>query len=432
MSSTVNHGISENNVKFEVHMQPPIEVPADVTSARVFVQSASIPYTTPNVTSSNNVILVEVPSDPTSDTTEELTITLPIGLYDIPQLERVFNHAVETAMQVEHLPAFPSPTGSTQALGFATFTPDFTTNRVVLTLNYNNSAILFSNSTSTFDVLGFTQDVRRGNIPVFHCLNMPEWTFVYQDADGQHANGTINLEDGDYTEHELVDHINALIATETEDLYTHPIVHLYVYYTTLADLPPSTLTHAPTAKVVYVNNNQTTSRYCFFTAGSNNYPWETTLGTRPYSLTAWNALTHAQQFDDYGCGIRFRGGLGVSTTDNNAWSIEGSTQQTYTASDRALIDRVTELGITVNPLVSGSVSADGTVSSGCLARFQVRGDIGSIQAFQPSNPLKIDMSQFIGQEIQKISVGLVDQNSEPITSLLDEHWSTNVVIELER
>jgi hypothetical protein len=37
-----------------------------------------------------------------------------------------------------------------------------------------------------------------------------------------------------------------------------------------------------------------------------------------------------------------------------------------------------------------------------------------------------------GQEIQKISVGLVDQNSEPITSLLDEHWSTNVVIELER
>jgi hypothetical protein len=44
-------------------MQPPIEVPADVTSARVFVQSASIPYTTPNVTSSNNVIVVEVPSD---------------------------------------------------------------------------------------------------------------------------------------------------------------------------------------------------------------------------------------------------------------------------------------------------------------------------------------------------------------------------------
>jgi hypothetical protein len=78
------------------------------------------------------------------------------------------------------------------------------------------------------------------------------------------------------------------------------------------------------------------------------------------------------------CGIRFRGGLGVATNGNNAWSIEGSTQQTYTATNRALIDRVTELGITVNPLVSGSVSADGTVSSGCLARFQVRGDIGSI------------------------------------------------------
>jgi hypothetical protein len=82
-------------------------------------------------------------------------------------------------MQVEHLPAFPSPAGSTQALGFATFTPDFTTNRVVLTLNYNNSAILFSNNTSTFDVLGFTEDVRRGNIPIFHCLNMPEWIFVW-------------------------------------------------------------------------------------------------------------------------------------------------------------------------------------------------------------------------------------------------------------
>jgi hypothetical protein len=123
-----------------------LQVPDNAISARVFCQTASIPYVFPNVTNNNNKIVVEVPSDPTSDTTEELTVTLPMGLYDMDQLESMFNHAVETAMHNEGLPVLPSPAGSTHALGFATFTPDFTLNRVVLRLNYNNSAILFSNS----------------------------------------------------------------------------------------------------------------------------------------------------------------------------------------------------------------------------------------------------------------------------------------------
>ena len=67
LSSAVNHGIDAENVKFEVHMQPPLEIPGDLSSARVFCQSASIPYSFPNVTSENNTIVINVPDASVGD-----------------------------------------------------------------------------------------------------------------------------------------------------------------------------------------------------------------------------------------------------------------------------------------------------------------------------------------------------------------------------
>ena len=50
--------------------------------------------------------------------------------------------------------------------------------------------------------------------------------------------------------------------------------------------------------------------------------------------------------------------------------------------------------------------------AGALARFQVEGDPGSVMTFKPPNPIRIDMSQFIGQDIERLTLGLVDKDGE--------------------
>ena len=68
----------------------------------------------------------------------------------------------------------------------------------------------------------------------------------------------------------------------------------------------------------------------------------------------------------------------------------------------------------------------------CRDGGKVEGDPGSVMTFKPPNPIRIDMSQFIGHDIERLTLGLVDQDGEAITSMQGEHWSVTVVVELER
>ena len=68
----------------------------------------------------------------------------------------------------------------------------------------------------------------------------------------------------------------------------------------------------------------------------------------------------------------------------------------------------------------------------CRDGGKVEGDPGSVMTFKPPNPIRIHMSQFIGHDIERLTLGLVDQDGEAITSMQGEHWSVTVVVELER
>ena len=82
-------------------------------------------------------------------------------------------------------------------------------------------------------------------------------------------------------------------------------------------------------------------------------------------------------------------------------------------------------------MVKGSVDSSGRIGAGVLARFQIEGDPGSVMVAKFENPIKINISQFIGQDVDKVTINLVDQDGVEIPSILGEHWSLVLVVEVE-
>ena len=104
MSSATNHGINSTITSFTVHVNPPLQIPENATSARAFIQTATIPYVTPNVVSGKNSLYVRLPikdsdGDDVADGGRDVQITIPPGLYsltgsDTASLEDAINEAV--------------------------------------------------------------------------------------------------------------------------------------------------------------------------------------------------------------------------------------------------------------------------------------------------------------------------------------------------
>ena len=120
-----------------------------------------------------------------------------------------------------------------------------------------------------------------------------------------------------------------------------------------------------------------------------------------------------------------------TTRTDNVWSTSEATNDTFLATNRATLDKLQEIGIAVNPLIKGGVTSGGQPSAGVLARFQIEGTPGSVMTFKPSNPIKSDISDYIGQVIDKLSFSLVDQTGTQVTDLQEEHYSLTMVIEYE-
>jgi hypothetical protein len=114
----------------------------------------------------------------------------------------------------------------------------------------------------------------------------------------------------------------------------------------------------------------------------------------------------------------------------NVWS-EVDGKHTFRAGAKASLDKITEVGVTVGPLVKGGVTSSGAAAAGVLARFQLKGSPGSVMAFEPSVVIKSDISSFIGSSVDKLTIGLVDQNGAPVTDIQDEHWSAIMVVEYD-
>jgi hypothetical protein len=71
LSSAVSEDVNVGHTRFRVGLEPPMKIEGN--SARMFVHSATIPYTFPNITASNNQLIVDVGPGTT-------TITVPTGV----------------------------------------------------------------------------------------------------------------------------------------------------------------------------------------------------------------------------------------------------------------------------------------------------------------------------------------------------------------
>ena len=68
--------------------------------------------------------------------------------------------------------------------------------------------------------------------------------------------------------------------------------------------------------------------------------------------------------------------------------------------------------------------------SGTLARFVIPGgaEPGDILAFESANPTRVSIQSFAGQELNKLTFRLVDQDNNQINDLSGEHYSAVVLI----
>ena len=176
----------------------------------------------------------------------------------------------------------------------------------------------------------------------------------------------------------------------------------------------------------------------------------------PYksNLNYWNALLHPIIEDDgetqdinypFVNEVRAARFLGASRLlrpgDLQHW--DGSTyphdrvenvhnMHVATAELTANFASVTEIGLAIEPLVQGPRDTGGKPSR-TLARFVIpaTAEIGSVMAFETANPVRVDVSRFVGQDLNNLRFRLVDQNNNEISDLQGDSWAAMVVINYE-
>jgi len=84
LSSEVAEEVNAGRTRFSVTLEPPMKLEGE--SARLFVHSASVPYTTQNITNANNSLIVDVGPSTT-------TVSIDPGVYSLQDMEDALNSA---------------------------------------------------------------------------------------------------------------------------------------------------------------------------------------------------------------------------------------------------------------------------------------------------------------------------------------------------
>ena len=144
LSSEVAEEVNPGRTRFSVTLEPPMKL--EGKSARLFVHSASVPYTTQNITSSNNSMVVDVGASTT-------TVSIAPGVYSLQDMEDALNGAVNAYMHNSGLALLTDASGKAN---FVTLTPNSKLNRVEATFAHLGTGMDCSKAASTMrDVLGF-------------------------------------------------------------------------------------------------------------------------------------------------------------------------------------------------------------------------------------------------------------------------------------
>ena len=78
---------STSEAAFTQQLKPPIAVPSDAKAVRCYVDSATVPYSFPNVSNTTSRVVVRIPlSTAPSTQSASVTLELPTGVYDLTEI----------------------------------------------------------------------------------------------------------------------------------------------------------------------------------------------------------------------------------------------------------------------------------------------------------------------------------------------------------
>ena len=442
---------STSEAAFSQQLKPPLSIPDSAKAVRVYVDSATIPYSFPNVDSATAKVVVRIPLrspvNPSLDS-GEITLTLPTGVFDLTEVAQQLNEAVNTWLHGNHYPVltgdwayydFRADAVATKSdvPNFCSLMPNFHKNRVELTLNYDNSEIDFADTdTSLDDLLGFTSKCRRTQqaqvvIPAggytlaasFCTANpsvLPKAT-TWRNVD-------VVVPAGTYTETTLCTAINAAFVTavsaraqSANDSPSVPSATATGPLISAISLEPAYESDGEYRSDITMTNfvqpSLNPAGGCMF----NHFDATGFITTTDQQNTLnTNLLGNIAYSEVVGTDLHTRASM---------WT--GAQATPFVAEQAATIDKVTEIGVACPGLAHGSYGSGGSSSGATLARFQVSGSPGSNMVYRPPTPLKIEASHLVGARLSDVNVALVDQHGVALTSLLGEKFSVVIVLEYD-
>ncbi len=376
LSSEVAQDVNPGRSRFSVTLEPPLKI--EGKSARMFVHSASVPYTMRNVTAENNSMIVDVGAT-------TAMVSIDPGVYSLADLENALNNAVNAHMHNSGLALFVDGSGKAN---FVTFTPNARLNRVEATFNHIGTGMDCSKSTATLrDILGFTAEIGYAEPTISVSAETPlsvGITYVY--GGGAPASYTHVFANGDYTVSQVVDALNAELVSQS--------YYMTVGLCTMSTAPSDYVVGEYTASYAY---NATSTTYAYFTSGQD-------------------AVIQS-----------VFGGAGVHRRASR-WSGVGPT---HVASAAANIDKVTEVAVALPGVTHGAYNTAGDSATSIIARFPVTGAPGDLIVFAPDVPLYSDVSHLLGVALSTLEVQLCDQHGSELESLQDEDFSIVLCVQVE-
>ena len=448
LSSSKDATDDSDETSFTVRLQPPLRLSDTATKVSAYIDSATVPYSFPNVTATTGKVVVRIPLGPGYSNSGEVILTLPTGVYDLTEIAQQLNTAVNTYL---HTNGYPILTGdwlyydfgtnaevtATSKPNFCSLLPDFHKNRIQLTLNYDDSEIDFADTnTSLDDLLGFTSKCTRTAqaqivVPAGgYILSGSFRTLVYEAAAPSWENVDIAVAAGTYTSTSLALEINtkfvAAVTARSGSEYDTP---------TIASLGAATASNPLIKTIRLAASDEVPGEfrvdfdYDNYVNASPSAVGTCQLGEYDSNGVNNNSAAEVTLMKLLVGNINYFASVGDHTRAGG-WTGGLSTAK-FTAENAATIDKVTEVGIAAPGLAHGSYSADGNSAGSTLARFQVTGGPGSNMVFRPPLPIKVDVSHLIGGLVSEVKLMLVDQHGTQIDSLLGEKFSVVLVLESE-
>ena len=377
LSSAVSEDVNVGHTRFRVGLEPPMKIEGN--SARMFVHSATVPYTFPNITVSNNQLIVDVgPST--------ATITVPVGVYSLQDLEDAINEQVNAHMHTEGLALLADGAGKAD---FVKLEPNARLNRVEATFAHVGTGMDCSKTGSTLrTILGFDALIGYAEPVITVSAEAPLSVSVTVTTDKETSTVTATANNGTHTASQLLTEINGVVSTAT-------FGELANFLSSLTVVPSQYVAGEYTAQFAY--GAPTGLPSAVFTASQN-----------ASVVAAFGGLSSALRA--------------------SRWTGQGPS---HVATGAAQIDKVTELAVALPGVTHGAYNTAGDATTAVIARFPVTGAPGDLITFAPDVPLYSNVDHLLGTAVSSLEVQLCDQHGAELDSLQDEHFSIVLCVQVD-